>query len=147
MKYILASFAVVLLFFSPLSFAQVPSMDLKAEQISFDYLSSDGGFWQECTTTQNKQPHSFTATCGTFKFDLHLMLMQYLRTDETTFEFHYWATESATLKQSHTQSTWLTVDKTAKVKNILGYLGFSDDSMQLRIRIKLDSAKPPRPPQ
>ncbi|MBC7371969.1 MAG: hypothetical protein H7326_10410 [Bdellovibrionaceae bacterium] len=124
------------------SHAQVPSMDLKAEQISLDYLSSDGGFWIDCTTVQNKQPHSFTATCGSYKFDLHLMLRQYLRSDETTFEFHYWATETEIDKQTHTQSTWLTVDKTAKVKNIIGYLGFKDDSTQLRIRIQLEKAKP-----
>lgn len=117
--------------------AQVPSIDLQAKQISFDYLSSDGGFWLDCTTIKNKQPHSFSASCGSYKFDLHLRLMQYLRPDETTFEFHYWATETAVQKQTQTQSTWMTVDKAAKLKNIIGYLGFKEDSTQLRIRIQL----------
>jgi hypothetical protein len=132
-------------FWGSSSLAQVPSMDLQASQVSFDYLSSDGAFWYDCTTIKNKQPHSFTAVCGLYTFTLHMMLMQYLRSDETTYEFHYWATEDLLLKQSQTQSTWLTVDKAAKVKDVLGYLGFQDDSSQLRIHLNLKPTKPGPP--
>lgn len=106
------------------------------ENLSFDFVSSDGSFWYDCKHEKGTQPHAWTVYCDRYVFKLHIMLNEYHRENETTFEFHYWADEFDNLNETHTQSTWFTVDKNTKFKNIIGYLGFSKDSTQLRIEIK-----------
>ncbi len=117
--------------------AQMAAKEFKASQLSVDYLSSDGSYWYDCTHEKAKQPHDWVVTCKDYKFNLHILLYEYIRTNETTFEFHYWADEITTIKETHTQSTWLTIDKEARTKKILGYLGFKGDSSQLRLQIDL----------
>ncbi len=118
-------------------FGSVSMADLKAEQISFIFLSNDGSIWEECRHSAGKEMHSWKVECGTYRFDLHMFLRSHPRAEETTYEFHYWATETARLHETHTQSTWLTVDGESKAKRILGYLGFAEDALQLRIQIQL----------
>jgi hypothetical protein len=113
------------------------SVDFSASQLNFQYMSTDGTYQIDCTHAKGDQPHGWTVTCDKMHFDLHLMLVVYPKPDETIFEFHFWATENAVLNQSHTQSTWLTVDKTAKTKKIVSYVGFSDDTTQLRVQLNL----------
>jgi len=64
-------------------------------------------------------------------------MTEYLRENESTYEFHYWADEIAVLSETHTQSTWVTVDRAAKTKRIVSYLGFQKDSTQLRFEVSL----------
>lgn len=111
--------------------------DFKQENLTFNYLASDGSFWLDCKHVKGEQPHSWTAYCGQYIFKLHLVLNEYQRENEATFEFHYWADEFDNLKETHTQSTWLSIDQNAKPKKIIGYLGFTQDANQLRIEIKL----------
>ncbi len=119
------------------SLAQLPPhTELNPEQISLDFLSSDGAFWYDCTVTKGVQPHSFSGKCHDQKFSLHLLLREINSANETTFELHYWATRTP-IAQVRTQSTWLTVDTNAKVKRILSYIGFDEDSTQLRLQINL----------
>ncbi len=117
--------------------AQLQSKGFKPSQLTFDFLSSEGSFWHDCTHLPGKEPHAWIVTCQDYKFNLHLLLYEYIRPTEATFEFHYWADEVSLLKQSHTQSTWLTVDKDAKTKKIIAYLGFSNDTTQLRLQVNL----------
>ena len=105
------------------------------DALSFDYIATDGSYWYDCKHDKGSQPHSWTVYCDRFIFKLHLMLNEYQRENETTFEFHYWADEFDNLNETHTQSTWLTVDKKAKTKKIVGYLGFLKDAAQLRIEV------------
>ena len=119
--------------------AQFQSQEFSAKELKFDFLASDGSYWYDCTHEKNQAPHSWSVTCKDFKFSLHLLLYQYIRPNESTFELHYWADEVSILKQSHTQSTWLTVDKESKVKKILAYLGFQNDATQLRMQINLEN--------
>ncbi|MBC7741314.1 MAG: hypothetical protein H7061_03900 [Bdellovibrionaceae bacterium] len=134
--------ALFIIFASPQpSQAQSISQDFKSSQLTFDYLASDGSYWYDCKHTQGKEPHAWVVTCQNYIFHLHLLLFQYIRPNEATFELHYWADEVSLLKQSHTQSTWLTVDKEAKAKRIIAYLGFGDDTSQLRLGVEL--TKPP----
>lgn len=129
------TFLFLLIIWPSISFAQAPPpTEIKPSQVSFDYLSSDGGFWIDCDHTKEPQQHAWSVICGSVDFSLHLFLREFLRPLETTFEFHYWAT-SHSLKQSSTQSMWLTVDRDTKAKKLVGYLGFLDDSTQLRIEI------------
>lgn len=125
------------LLFSMTTWAQLPPTEITTDQIKLDYLTSDGEYWVNCTAEKQENPHSWIATCDKYKFSLHLMLKQYIRMDEATFEFHFWATETEILKETHTQSTWLTVDSKSQAKKIVSYLGFVNDSSQLRIEIKL----------
>lgn len=125
------------LFFSVSVYAQLAPTDFTAQQLTFDYLASDGSYWYDCTHEKAKEPHDWTVTCKDLSFNLHLLLYEYRKPDETTFEFHYWADEVSILKQSHTQSTWLTIDKEAKTKKILAYLGFTNDTSQLRMEVIL----------
>jgi hypothetical protein len=125
-------------FFTVLSVqAQVVSQEFKPSQLSFDFMSSEGSFWYDCTHVKAQVPHDWIVTCQGYTFNLHLLLYEYIQPNEATYEFHYWADEVGILKQSHTQSTWLTVDKEAKAKRILAYLGFSNDAQQLRLEVKL----------
>ncbi len=130
---------VFLLVFTEISNAGtdvIPTPQLfEPENLSFDYLSTDGSFWYDCKHDKGVQPHSWTVYCDRFVFQLHLMLIAYPRENETTFEFHYWADEFENLHETHTQSTWITVDKNTKLKKLMGYLGFTQDSSQLRIEI------------
>jgi hypothetical protein len=117
--------------------AQVVSQEFKPSQLSFDFMSSEGSFWHDCTHVQAKASHDWIVTCQEYTFNLHLLLYEYIRPNEATYEFHYWADEVSVLKQAHTQSTWLTVDKEARAKRILAYLGFTNDAQQLRLEVKL----------
>ena len=110
--------------------------EFQHENLSFDYLATDGSFWHNCKHQKGDQPHSWIVYCDRYIFKLHLLLNVYQRENETTFEFHYWADEFDNLNETHTQSTWLTVDKNAIPKKLIGYLGFSKDATQLRIEIK-----------
>ncbi|MBC7420659.1 MAG: hypothetical protein H7328_08020 [Bdellovibrio sp.] len=129
--------ALLVATFSINSPAQVAAKEFQAAQISLDYLSSDGSYWYDCTHEKSKQPHDWVVSCNGYTFNLHVFLYEYLRPNETTFEFHFWADEIKTLKETHTQSTWLTVDQSAHTKKIVGYLGFKNDSSQLRIELNL----------
>jgi hypothetical protein len=113
------------------------ALEFEKDQLSFDFLAVDGAYWYDCTHKPTDQPHRWIAFCGPYQFNLHLMLIEYPRKDETTYEFHYWADEVTTLNETHTQSIWLTVDQQARAKKIVGYLGFLSDSAQLRIEIQL----------
>lgn len=135
-------FFVFLFFFSGATLAQIPVTDFTDSQLKFTFLSSEGDIWIDCSHEKQQQPHSWVVSCGQYRFDLHLFLQQYTHASETTLEFHYWATETAVLKESHTQSTWITVDKDTKTKKIIGYLGFTNDAMQLRLQVNLDSIAP-----
>ncbi len=122
------------------SAAQFPAAtELKPENISLDFLSSEGGFWHDCIHQKGKEPYAWTVTCGPEEFSLHLLLREFNSATETTFELHYWATRSPS-KQVRTQSTWLTVDKLTKTKRILSYIGFDEDTTQLRLEINFKTA-------
>lgn len=110
--------------------------EFQHENLSFDYLAADGSFWHICKHEKGIQPHSWTAYCDRYVFKLHILLNVHQRENETTYEFHYWADEFDNLNETHTQSTWLTVDKNAMPNKIIGYLGFAKDATQLRIEIK-----------
>jgi hypothetical protein len=114
----------------------IAAKEFQHEQLQFDFISSDGGYWYDCKHVKESQPHSWTVYCGRYVFKLHLLLIQYHRENESTYEFHYWAGETSVLKETHTQSTWLTVDQNAKPKKIIGYLGFTQDASQLRIEVR-----------
>lgn len=111
--------------------------EILPEQVKLTFLNSDGAFWYDCQVQKNSAPHGFSATCDKYQFSLHLLLRQYPHPEDITFEFHYWANETAILKETHTQSIWMTVDKASKAKNIINYIGFSNDMHQLRLEIKL----------
>ncbi len=130
--------ALIFLTFSALNTqAQFPPhKELKPEQLSLDFLGSEGSFWHDCTITKGLQPHSWTAKCQDHEFGLHLLLRELTSATETTFELHYWATRTPN-PQVRTQSTWLTIENNAKIKRILSYIGFDDDSTQLRLQINL----------
>ena len=134
----------VFLFVSMIVFAgvnaspeKISTKEFAYENLSFNYISSDGSYWFDCKHEKGSQPHSWTVYCDRFVFKLHIMLREYHRENETVIEFHYWADEFKNLDETHTQSTWLTVDKNTKPKSLVGYLGFSKDAAQLRIGITL----------
>ena len=119
------------------SLAQLPPhIELKPEQISLDFLSTDGAFWHDCTLEKGAQPHSWNGKCHDQEFSLHLLLRKLGSATETTFELHYWATRTPAT-QTRTQSTWLTIDTDSKINRILSYIGFDEDSTQLRLQINL----------
>ncbi len=113
------------------------TQDFQHENLTFDFMASDGSYWYDCKHDKGTQPHSWTVYCDRFVFKLHILLREYHRENETSVEFHYWAAEVENLKETHTQSTWLTVDKNTKPKKLTGYLGFLNDAAQLRIGIAL----------
>ena len=113
------------------------TQDFQHENLTFDFMASDGSYWYDCKHDKGTQPHSWTVYCDRFVFKLHIMLREYHRENETSVEFHYWADEFENLNETHTQSTWLTVDKNTKPKKLTGYLGFLKDAAQLRIGIAL----------
>ncbi|MBC7464819.1 MAG: hypothetical protein H7256_02405 [Bdellovibrio sp.] len=123
--------------FSTLSWGQAAAPDYDPSQVKFNFLSSDGEMWLDCVTKKLDQPHSWTTSCGQYVFNLHMFSRDFTNSAETMVEFHYWATETAVLKETHTQSTWLTTDTANSTKKIVSYLGFSNDSMQLRVQIDL----------
>lgn len=130
---------IIGLLFSNLAFAQVvPTRDFLESQVKFTFMSSEGSVWIDCKHNRTEIPHGWLVTCGENKFSLHLFMSEYPREEETTYEFHYWADEIAVLNETHTQSTWLTVDRMAKSKRIVSYLGFQKDSTQLRFEVNLN---------
>lgn len=131
-KLILSTFIVIAAMTAQ---AQLAAQEFQHENLSFDFVASDGSYWYDCKHEKGREPHAWIAYCDRFVFKMHLVLFQYHRADESTFEFHYWADEFDNLKETHTQSTWLTVDKNARPKKIVGYLGFQGDSSQLRIEV------------
>ncbi len=135
-KNFILSLAVSTLY-SSLAFAQMSAKEFKASQLSFDYLSSDGSFWYDCSHEKAKEAHDWIVNCDNYKFNLHILLYEHRRADESTFEFHYWADEVTTIKENHTQSTWLTIDKAAHTKSVKAYLGFKGDAGQLRLELKI----------
>lgn len=125
--------------FSFSAWAQLkPTKDFEPSQVSFTYMSSDGSLWIECKHERTNIPHGWTVNCGENKFRLHLFMNEYTRENESTYELHYWADEIALLSETHTQSTWLTVDRMAKTKRVVSYLGFQKDSTQLRFEVNLN---------
>lgn len=114
-----------------------PAKDFSPEQVKFTFMSTDGSIWVNCTHDRTNIPHGWNVNCGDKKFVLHLFMREYSREEESTYEFHYWADEVATLAETHTQSTWVTVDRAAKTKRIISYLGFQKDSSQLRFEVNL----------
>ena len=82
MKFLIFIFSIS----SSVVLAQVPPHTiLDPAKISFDYMSSDGGFWLDCTHTKGTQPHSWTVQCQDYRFSLHLLLREFIRADETTY--------------------------------------------------------------
>lgn len=139
MKFLIFTFLITLsTVFSISAQAQFPGFDFKPEQLKFDFVSSDGSFWYDCTHKKEKEPHAWTVTCSQYTFNLHLFLTEYQRTNEATYEFHFWADEVKALHETHTQSIWLTVDKNAVTKKILAYMGFQQDAIQLRLQVNLN---------
>lgn len=129
--------SLILLICASLLTSQLQAAEFDHDQLKFDFIASDGSYWYDCKHEKAPQPHDWVAYCGDYEFHMHIMLIEYQRENESTFEFHYWVDEVAKLKETHTQSTWITVDKNARPKNIIGYLGFSGDAAQLRIGINL----------
>lgn len=114
------------------------------EQLQFDFLSSEGSFWHDCTHKKLEEPHQFLVSCPDQKntFKVHLLLKEYFNPLETTYELHYWADYSnSSNKQTSTQSTWLTVEKGTPVKKIVGYLGFDTDATQFRFELNIQPLK------
>lgn len=129
---------VIAILFSSLCFSQMkPAQDFSASKVKFTFMSSDGSIWIDCTHARTDVPHGWTVQCADKKFSLHLFMTEYFRENESTYEFHYWADEIAVLSETHTQSTWVTVDRAAKTKRIVSYLGFQKDSTQLRFEVEL----------
>jgi hypothetical protein len=128
---------LILLAFAAPAWAQMSLPDFKPEQVSFDFLSSDGSFWIDCTHRRGGEPHAWIVKCDRFEFRLHMFMSEYGSGNDTTYEFHYWADEVTTIGETHTQSTWFTVDKTAKAKRIIAYLGFQKDASQLRLEVNM----------
>ena len=115
------------------------TVDLKPDDVTFDFMSSEGAFWNDCTHKKLEEPHQWEVQCpdSTIKFKVHLLLKEYYNDNEVTYEFHFWADREQDKKiQTRTQSTWLTVDKGTKTRKIIGYLGFDEDSTQFRIEVK-----------
>jgi hypothetical protein len=139
-------FVILPLFFSLNLFAKnninnkiestkIITQDFQVENLSFDYISSDGSIWLDCKHDKGTQPHGWTVYCGKYVFKLHMFLRIYQGETDTGFEFHYWADEFENLKETHTQSTWITMDKNTKPKRVIAYLGFTGDTSQLRMEI------------
>ena len=128
-----------LLFFSMSLWASfvTPTQDFAPEKVKFTFMSTDGSVWINCTHKKTNVPHGWEVTCEDKKFSLHLFMQEYARENESTYEFHYWVDEIATLFETHTQSTWVTVDRQAKAKRVVSYLGFLKDSSQLRFEVNL----------
>lgn len=125
----------ITLFFLSLANSQT-TPNFEHDSLTFDYIATDGSYWYDCKHDKGTQPYSWIVYCDRFIFKLHIMLKEYRRENETTLEFHYWADEFDNLKETHTQSTWMTVDKNTKPKKIVGFLGFLKDAAQLRIEVK-----------
>ena len=136
MKYFLSSILTLSLFIKP-ALAQIAPIDISEKQVKMTYMSSEGETWIDCTAKKKDQPNLWKATCGDYEFQMHLLLKQYPSTNETTIEFHYWVDETAKIKETHTQSTYLTLDSATSAKSVVGYLGFLNDSMQLRLQVNL----------
>ena len=113
--------------------AQVADQDFTTNQLQFTFMSTDGSTWQKCTHAKDTQIHEWAVACGNYKFQLHLFFKSYSRAEESTYELNYWADEILILNETHTHSTWLTVDRKAQVKKIVSYLGFTKDTNQLRL--------------
>ncbi len=146
---------VFLIVLSLLLTSNVYSLELKKDQLSFDFMSSDGSFWYDCNHEKGTEPHQWKLVCGSntnkYEFNLHLVVTEHKNSvkDDVTIEFHYWADRRNNKNKfkiepikcednyvkSSTQSTWITVDKNANTKKILGYLGFDNDATQLRVEI------------
>lgn len=135
-KLFFGTFLVTLLI-STSSWAQAAAPDYDPSQVKFNFLSSDGEMWLDCATKKLDQPHSWLTTCGDYSFNLHMFSRDFVSDKESMVEFHYWATETAVLKETHTQSTWLTTDSASSTTKIVSYIGFLNDSMQLRVQIDL----------
>ncbi len=129
--------SVVTFLISRPALAQLKSKDFLPEQIQFTFMSTDGSTWLKCLHQKNLQPHQWVVQCADYRFNLHLFLNQYQRANESTFELNYWADEVFLLNETHTHSTWLTVDQKAEAKQIVSYLGFSKDTRQLRLEVSL----------
>jgi len=133
MKYLF----LILILFSVQSYSQ--TVDIKPEDVTFDFMSSEGSFWNDCTHKKLSEPHQWEIKCpdSTITFRVHLLLREYFNDSEVTYEFHFWADRDQDKKtQTRTQSTWLTVDKGTKTRKIIGYLGFDEDTTQFRIEIR-----------
>jgi hypothetical protein len=137
---------VQLALFSTAAGAQIqPTPELNANQLSFDYMSSDGQIWYDCDVAKDLEPHDFIVMCDGTRFRVHLLLRTYLPlpnqpVGESTYELHYWADRFSDnpndYVDSSTQSTWITLESGTQVKKIVSYVGFNDDTFQLRVEIK-----------
>lgn len=136
MKSLIGLFLTISLLTSS-SFAQLAAPDYDPSQVKFTFLSTEGDIWLDCVTKKLEQPHAWQATCAQYNFTLHMFSRDFVNKQESMTEFHYWATETNLLKETHTQSTWFTTDTAANMKKIVAYLGFSNDVMQLRVQIDL----------
>lgn len=126
---------IILFSFSDFLCAQ----DLTAEQTNFKYMSTEGDIYVSCLVKRGPESHQFLVDCPEVNrnFSVHMLLNQFERGEETTFEFHYWVNEPSNGFKSNTQSTWLTVNKKADVLKIVSYVGLDNDANQLRVEINL----------
>lgn len=131
------SFFFLVIFIVQIGQAQLADQDFTDPQLQFTFMSTDGSNWQSCTHTKRDEPHQWSVQCAKYQFNIHLFMNQYLRADEATIELNYWADEVSILNETHTHSTWLTVDQKAQAKKLVSYLGFSKDTNQLRLEVKL----------
>ena len=141
---VLVFFTVVqLAVFATTAQAQIePTPELNADQLSFDYMSSNGEIWHDCTVTKDLERHDFIAMCNGTRFRIHIFIRSWInqQTGDSTYEMHYWADrfkdDPNNYMDSATQSTWLTVENGAQIKKFVSYVGFDDDSFQLRVEVK-----------
>jgi hypothetical protein len=134
--------ALFVALFAPLT-SMGKTVVLSADQMDFDFISSEGSFWFDCIHKKLSEPHQWQVNCPNDQrtFRLHLMLNEYLSQDEVTYELHFWADRDEPLqkRQTRTQSTWITLDRAAKAKKIVSFLGFDEDATQFRLELRLKS--------
>lgn len=110
--------------------------EIKHEQLSFSFFANDASFWYSCKHKALSQPHDWQVTCGPYEFHSHLLVNEYKNENEKTYEIHNWVDETLILKETHTQSLWLSTQSGGPAQKIISYLGFQNDSLQLRTEIK-----------
>ncbi len=81
-----------------------PLQDFSPEKVKFTFMSTDGSVWINCAHKRTNVPHGWEVTCNDKKFSLHLFMQEYFREDESTYEFHYWVDEVASLHETHTHN-------------------------------------------
>jgi hypothetical protein len=117
-----------------------PTNELKAEQLSFTYMSTLGDIYADCVVSKAKQPHDFNVQCPAVKrnFVVHTLLYRYHRQvpePETMFEFLFWVDEPENGYRSNTHSTWFYVSQLSDIKKIVSFVSIDDGVNQLRMQV------------